>query len=151
MMTTLSPCPLELTNDHICGCRTPPALKDGKELISIISSDAAVRRALVLLLEAEGMPAKAFCVLPAFLSVMGRMPGKPRHCVVIEEEQTRGLDTAALVRRIARDGQPVSLIVLTSPSHGRYSASPPQDGVAFVDPFKVDEVLRAARQALGSA
>lgn len=117
-------------------------------MISIVSSDAAVRRSLVLLLEAEGMPAKAFCVLPAFLSVMDRAPEAPRHCVVIEEEQVRGVDTAALARRIARDGQPVSLIVLTAPSHGRRPEPTPQAGVALVDPFKVDEVLRMVRQAL---
>lgn len=123
-------------------------MEDGKGMVFIVSSDAAVRRALVLLLEAEGMPAKAFCVLPAFLSAMARAPANPRHCVVIEEEQMRGVDTATLVRRIAREGQPVSLIVLTSPSHGRHPAPPPQAGVVFVDPFKVDEVLRVARQAL---
>lgn len=147
-MTALPPCPIGAADDHVCGCRAAPVTEDGKGLVSIVSGDAAVRRALVLLLEAEGMPAKAFCVLPAFLSVMGRAPGNPRHCVVIEEEQTRGVDTAALVRRIAREGQPVSLIVLSAPSHGRRPAPPPQAGVAFVDPFKVDEVLRMARQAL---
>lgn len=150
-MTALPPCPLGAADDHVCGCRAARAVEDGKGLVSIVSSDAAVRRALVLLLEAEGMPAKAFCVLPAFLSVMSRMPGAPRHCVVIEEEQARGVDTEALARRIARDGQPVSLIVLMAPSHGRRPSPGPQAGVAFVDPFKVDEVLRMARQALALA
>ncbi len=148
-MTALPPCPLGVADDHICGCRAARPAADARGLVSIISSDAAVRRALVLLLEAEGMPAKAFCVLPAFLGVMGRATGVPRHCVVIEEEQTRGVDTGALARRVARDGQPVSLIVLTA--HGRHPAPAPQPGVAFVDPFKVDEVLRMARQALALA
>jgi FixJ family two-component response regulator len=119
-----------------------PAGVDG--LVSVVSSDAAVRRSLVLLLEAEGLTARAFCTLPTLLDVMDVAPGPTRHCLVIEERQARRLDTKALAGRVRRDGNRVPIVVLT----GERPPAPSQGDISFVDPFGVDDVLHTIRDAL---
>lgn len=141
-------CPLSIADGHVCGCLNPPVPDAGKGLISVISSDAAVRRSLVLLLEAEGLTARAFCTVPAFLSVIDGVPGPQRHCIVMEEEQARWIDAEWLARQVARESRPISIVVLTAaPSHRPYLPLS-QGGISFVDPFGVDDVLRTIRGAL---
>lgn len=140
-------CPLSSADGHVCGCLNPAGPVGGSGLVSVISSDAAVRRALVLLLEAEGLTARAFCALPSFLGIMDRPQAARRHCLVIEEEQARGIDPKALAARVGHGAGEVSIVVLTG---ARPPVAMPEGGVAFVDPFGVDDVLRTIRSALGA-
>lgn len=143
---------MTLVDDHVCGCLNPPVPDGDQGLVSVISTDAAVRRSLVLLLEAEGLTARAFCTVRSFLGVIDRMPGPQRQCVLMEEEQARRIDAEWLARRVAHEGGPVSIVVLTSePSRRKSLASQPLSGVAFVDPFRIDEVLTTIRGALGAS
>lgn len=138
------PCPACARDEPFCGCVNPRGPGERNGLVSVISGDAAVRRALVLMLEAEGMAARAFCAWPRFAQAMERAPAQRRHCLLMDEEQARGIDAAWLAGR----GGGASIVVLSASRGARHHLPP--GCIAFADPFRVDEVLQAVRDALAA-
>ncbi|KAA2213689.1 response regulator transcription factor [Teichococcus oryzae] len=114
--------------------------------VLVVSADGAVRQALVLMLEAEGIPACSFASAAEFLGVR-EGPGADR--CLLAEEKLPGPGGAALAATALAAGRARAAVILAPPAR-RAAPRPARAGIAFVDPFQLDEVLRAVRQALGS-
>jgi len=146
-MATAEPCPPPIADRGIEGGPDPPV----REIrVSVISSDLAVRESLVLLLEAEGIMARACCTVSAFLAALDLASATQRHCVVIERGQARNAELEGLSDLHAHAGRSLSIVVLTAdPARHRPRDAAP-GAISYVDPFGLDDVLRAIRQALAA-
>lgn len=119
-------------------------------LVYVVSPDVAVRRALALLLEAEGFLARPFASADAFLTGAHTAPVGMRRCLLVEHRSPGGAGGLDLVRRSVAAGLDMPAVVLVAA--GRPSPRGRTAGagglVAFADPFRVEDVLRAVSEAV---
>jgi len=123
--------------------------------VFIVSPDAAVRRSLVLLLEAEGMGTQSFASaadLLAELSALGTKSAVQR-CVLVEERLPGGGSGLDLADRLAEAGLGLRTIILKAavrPARARQAGKALAE-VTFADPFHTDALLQEVRNALRPA
>lgn len=140
--------PCSLLVEGVCACGGLPAPDDPRRFVPVVSADAEVRRSLFLLLEAEGFSARAFCSLAALLGLLDRVETLSCDCVVIEEQQAGEVDPGALVQHLSRGGTARTIVVLTGGGlRPSWKKSAARGTIILVDPFRVDDVLRAVRGA----
>ncbi len=85
-------------------------MTDGPVTVFVVDDDAAVRDAVSLLLEQDGLPVRTFASAEAFLSACGP---QTRGCVIADLRMP-GMDGLQLQQEMLRRGWPMPLIVLTA-------------------------------------
>ncbi|WP_424138699.1 hypothetical protein [Roseomonas chloroacetimidivorans] len=132
------------------GAETPSSYP---AIVCVVSPDAAVRRSLVLLLEAEGIETRSFASAASLLSELSALGTKPtaRPCILVEEHLPGGGSGLELAQRLAEADLDLTTIVLKAavrPVRGRQLKKVPA-GVVFADPFHADNLLQEVRSVLG--
>ncbi|MFH5926747.1 hypothetical protein [Roseomonas xinghualingensis] len=122
-------------------------------LVFVVSADAAVRRALALLLETEGIGSRSFASAPVFLaelpSIMEELAGA-HHCLLVEDCLADGGNGLELAERVTATGFPMPAVVLKMPVGlaAACRAALSRGSIIFADPFQADAVLQHVRGAL---
>jgi FixJ family two-component response regulator len=115
-------------------------------LISVVDDDRCVREALADLLQSAGLEVATFASAEEFL---GSEHLRTAACVILDL-QMPGMGGLALQQRLARDGHPIPIVILTA--HGDDDARAQalaQGAVAFMrKPFDGESLLRAVEAAL---
>ncbi|MBL6457372.1 hypothetical protein JMJ55_18720 [Belnapia sp. T6] len=121
-------------------------------LAFIVSPDAAVRRSLVLLLEAEAIGTRSFASAGELLAQLPAFRRAPttRRCVLVEERlpgKVSGLQLAGQLSEADLNLKTIILHAAVRPAAARQSGQTPADTV-FADPFHMDALLQEVRTAL---
>jgi FixJ family two-component response regulator len=118
-------------------------------VVFVVSSDAAVRRALVILLETEGLHARPFASTAAFLAEARDRPAA-RRCLLVEHHLPSGMDALGLLERLAAAGAAMPAIVLTETAGPELRRRAVASGATAVlaGPPDVDALLRAVADAI---
>jgi FixJ family two-component response regulator len=120
-------------------------------LVLVVSSDPAVARSLVLLLEAEEIATRSFPSAATFLAELPALaaggPGGGR-CLLAEERLAEGGSGLALAERMAASGLRIPTVILKRAFRSAGPRRTPPSGVSFADPFHMDALLQQVRSAL---
>ncbi|MBU8541439.1 response regulator transcription factor [Falsiroseomonas tokyonensis] len=120
-----------------------------KPQVSIISADVAVRQALLLLMESEGITSRAFTSVWEFPAATGTVLRGQPHCVLLDPTHRDQASYARLTEHLVQGDGPVTVVVLAAEAHRpRRRAEQSSLTLVQVDPFRVDEILAAIRTAL---
>jgi len=122
-------------------------------IVYVVSPDAAVRRSLILLLEAEGIETRSFASAASLLEELPALGTKQaaRRCVLLEERLPGGGGGLDLAERLIQADLDLSTIILQAavgPVRDRQLRKVPAT-VVFADPFHMDALLQKVRCALG--
>lgn len=115
-------------------------------MIFILDDDEAVRDSLQVLLECEGLAARAFASGREFLDAVRPQAGD---CVLLDLHLP-GLGGLDVLEGLRRRGEDVPVIVLTGhPSPAARSRAAAAGALAFVEkPYRADALLDLIHQAL---
>ena len=120
----------------------------GVEMVSVVDDDQSLRRSLRNLLTSVGFQVETFASAEDFLS--SNQQGDTG-CLVLDLRMG-GMNGLDLLRHLAASGSRIPAVILTA--HGDDDArqrSLEAGAVAFLGkPFRVDALLEAVRQALGT-
>lgn len=115
--------------------------------VYVVDDDEAIRRSLAFLLRTSGYGIRAFESAEDFLVEARDLRG-----CVISDVRMPGIDGIELVRRLAQDRLPLSVIVITG--HGDVALAVEAMKAGAVDflekPFKEDILLAAVQRALNA-
>ncbi|HJU18727.1 MAG TPA: response regulator [Stellaceae bacterium] len=115
-------------------------------MIFILDDDAATRDSLRLLLECEGLRARAFASGRAFLDAV---PASEEGCLLLDV-QMPGMSGFEVLEALRRRGDERAVIILTGqPSPAASNRAAAAGALAFVEkPYRADALLALVHHAL---
>jgi len=142
-----------MTGSEVFPAKAASPVSCDAPLVLVVSSDVAVERSLVLLLEAEGISTCSFSSAAALLAALPALAPRlaaSRHCLLVEEWLPGSEGGLELAGRLAAGGLGTPAVVLKRslrPTGPRRPGGLP-GGVTFADPFHMDALLQDIRRAL---
>jgi two-component system response regulator FixJ len=117
--------------------------------VYIVDDDAAIRESLTLLMESEGLPARAFASAREFLA----MPPETRRGCLVTDVRMSGLSGIELLAEVKRSAAPIPVVVITAYGDVPLAVEAMKLGASdFLEkPYSEQEFVAAVRGALNEA
>jgi|SRR5436190_9660837 two-component system response regulator FixJ len=118
----------------------------GERAVYVVDDDDAALDSLVMLLAAEGLPAKGF---PSPAEFLDALPQEPRGCLITDLRMPE-MDGVELIRALRQQGVIIPVIVVTGHADVTKAVDAMKAGAAdFIEkPFESELILRLVRTCL---